>query len=128
MIDRYKQYEDGTSGLPRWKELWYLANRDGNEKMMKQALALRDKTEAPPTILEKAVNFTKSMVGFAKSGFKFAPEEVIKERLNICGQCPNYDNGSCRLCGCTLQAKVRIATSVCPDNPPRWGKYNEENG
>lgn len=58
----------------------------------------------------------KALVGADK-----ASDDVIAERLAICGQCPNWTGKKCRLCGCNTSLKVRLAGESCPDKPPRWG-------
>ena len=133
-MSRWDKFKDGTSGLPRWKELWYLARKVGSEELMVEALALRDKelpaVVKPPNLLQKAANFSKAMLGFARDGFRMVPPEVAQERISLCKQCENYDNDTCRLCGCGLSAKTKIASSRCPLAEPRWHEYTatpEEN-
>lgn len=56
-------------------------------------------------------------------------EEEMRPRLELCNACPKLVDGSCSLCGCSCKpdSKVRWLnklahrSSVCPDNPPRWG-------
>lgn len=60
------------------------------------------------------------------------PQRVIDERLAICKACPHYAAARhrCKLCGCCGGSgqskwlnKLALASEECPDNPPRWGKY-----
>jgi hypothetical protein len=47
-------------------------------------------------------------------------EELAKERLIVCEQCPHKKKFTCSLCGCPLKAKLRAVEAECPDN--RWEK------
>jgi len=38
----------------------------------------------------------------------------VERRASICGTCDEYHKGRCRLCGCRLKAKRRLATEKCP--------------
>lgn len=76
------------------------------------------------TIPELALSFFKSVAAFASSGFKITPIKVIEERLLICHQCDQFEKkwfagtGRCNECGCSIEAKVRMATNNCPIN--KW--------
>lgn len=52
-----------------------------------------------------------------------ASEKEYERRLSICKKCPNYTVsfgvGRCRLCGCILAVKAKIAAMVCPEK--KWG-------
>lgn len=69
---------------------------------------------------------------FAK--FTALPQAVIDERLAICKACPQYDatRHRCKLCGCCGGSgqskwlnKLALAIEACPDDPPRWGRYEK---
>ncbi len=49
-------------------------------------------------------------------------EEIAKERIAICMECPFFQKtfGRCKLCGCHMPAKVRTKKGRCPDIPSRW--------
>jgi hypothetical protein len=49
-----------------------------------------------------------------------APEEVRKERMKICGQCEQFENNKCKLCGCVMPMKTTFANMRCPADPPKW--------
>jgi flavoprotein len=98
-------------------------------------------TRAPvaPSIAERVVH---GAVGLAKVAAQAvglpvdqAPEMVIKARRDICRGCPNatlnaqrLDRPSkglttasqCRVCGCLIAAKTRLASEKCPASPPKW--------
>jgi hypothetical protein len=74
-----------------------------------------------PTAATTVVRAAKVAVKVARSVAKgFVPADVAAARLAICQTCPNLAKGRCRLCGCFMAAKVRLAAESCPDAPPRW--------
>lgn len=89
---------------------------------------------------EKASPFTKfgrlkhELGRWYRAGHKIVPKEIRKQRLAICKACEyfnpqgNLGLGECQYpgCGCT-KAKLFLATSICPHQPPKWPAY-EPNG
>ena len=77
--------------------------------------------------IDKAISLSKSTAEWAINGFKKTPIEDFKKRLSICLSCEFWNKsgfagtGSCEKCGCSTQAKLRMATSKCP-----IGKWAEE--
>ncbi|MCC7409966.1 MAG: hypothetical protein IT442_18005 [Phycisphaeraceae bacterium] len=67
-------------------------------------------------------NPIKGAVGLAKAylGLDKADDATARRRWEICTTCEHFDLGLCRLCGCHLSAKVRLASQSCPATPPRW--------
>ena len=51
--------------------------------------------------------------------FRAAPEEISR-RLNVCRDCAELFDGTCRLCGCYVEARAAKAGMGCPAVPPRW--------
>jgi hypothetical protein len=75
----------------------------------------------PPAVAATVVRKVKVVAKVARSVAKgFVPADVAAARLAICETCPNLAKGRCRLCGCFMAAKVRLAAESCPDAPPRW--------
>jgi hypothetical protein len=76
-------------------------------------------------------SFAQSMLKWTGSGFKTVDEEQLKERLEICSRCEFWDSkafgntGRCQKCGCSTQAKLRLATEKCPID--RWGPTTTKN-
>jgi hypothetical protein len=72
----------------------------------------------------KAAHMAKSLAGaaarWAASGFPLASPKALAARLDVCYACEWWDaqgfrgTGRCRKCGCSTQAKLRMATSKCP--------------
>ena len=50
------------------------------------------------------------------------PEDVYRVRLDICRECPELMNGTCRLCGCYVETRAAKRVQGCPMVPPRWTK------
>jgi hypothetical protein len=75
---------------------------------------------AHPPLAIQAGNLGRALWDWAVSGFAMTTEEEVSRRLTICRECPQWDAGRCRICGCTLEAKVRLRTAHCPLEPPRW--------
>lgn len=54
------------------------------------------------------------------------PEEIRTDdaerrtRLDLCMQCPQLIDGTCRLCGCYVEARSAKRTVHCPSVPPKW--------
>jgi hypothetical protein len=47
---------------------------------------------------------------------KSAGPDLARERLKVCKDCDEYKKllGTCALCGCVLEAKVRMLEAECP--------------
>jgi hypothetical protein len=67
-----------------------------------------------------ALGLIKSGSAWAKAGFPATPENELKNRLEICRSCPEWDSfgflgsGKCKMCGCSTKTKLRMATAKCP--------------
>ena len=72
----------------------------------------------------------KSMKDWAVSGFPVVSKLILDERIKICHSCPRWDEigmagtGRCRECGCSTQAKLRMATERCPLG--KWEAVDKE--
>lgn len=110
----------GSSGLPEWKEQWYLEQLSSEKK---------EDGDSGPSIINKAINFGSAVLKHVGTGFKKVPLEVLNERLSICKSCENYikDADSCKICGCNLSVKCSWCSSACPMNPPKWREYKQNS-
>jgi len=85
---------------------------------------LRRNCTSPPTITEKAKNFSKSMVNFAKNKFKTVSQKEAQRRFEICTgtdetpKCEFFNNGTCDKCGCITALKSKIESESCPEG--KW--------
>jgi hypothetical protein len=70
--------------------------------------------------LKEAASTTKDVITHAlKTGEIF--ERKAADRLKICRSCLQYDpKGWCKLCGCYLKVKAKLAGAKCPIN--KWQK------
>ena len=50
------------------------------------------------------------------------PEDVYRARLDVCQNCPELMNGTCRLCGCYVETRAAKRGQQCPMVPARWTK------
>lgn len=66
--------------------------------------------------MNKIKKFTTSVIEFAKSGFKYAPDFIKTIRLDLCSKCEKLsdDKKTCSECGCYLDIKTGWATESCP--------------
>ena len=66
--------------------------------------------------------FVKAMVIYQWAklrGYKIlASDETQNSRWDHCLDCPYFDAGQCRRCGCLLTGKIMLNTEQCPDK--RW--------
>jgi hypothetical protein len=69
-------------------------------------------------ILTRAASFTSSMARFAAGGFRTVSHQTYQDRFAHCLTCPHYDLGLCQVCGCWLDAKVRLPHEACPEG--KW--------
>lgn len=86
-------------------------------------------TVSSPPIKRMAKTLAESMTQWVKNGFKLTPDDKLQERLEICKGCDLWDKsalggtGRCRECGCSTQAKLRLAHEKCPIN--KWGPIDQ---
>jgi hypothetical protein len=73
-----------------------------------------------PSLLQKAKSVTSAIVKHVAAGLPTIPDEVKENRLAICRGCIHYDNGTCKVCGCSLFAKCSLPKERCPLSPPKW--------
>lgn len=75
-----------------------------------------------PPVMEQVGNAIGAAAAFVASGGVMVDDAERSRRLLICAECTHYDASQrrCRLCGCRLNLKARIASQHCPDKPSRW--------
>ena len=84
-----------------------------------------------PTMLRQAAALGKSLMNWTTSGFPATPPDELASRMEICKACPEWDaeafagTGRCKKCGCSTQAKLRMATEKCPID--KWGPVEPAN-
>jgi len=77
--------------------------------------AMLTTAETGETFLDRVRMFGSTMWSWAKSGFKITDELNAIARLEVCRSCPQLtENEQCRMCGCLMNKKVKIASASCP--------------
>jgi hypothetical protein len=76
-----------------------------------------------PSFIEKAKNFTKSVINHVAKGMVKVSDTVKQERMDICKSCPFFNqtdpkNPTCNKCGCFLDVKTGWASEKCPEG--KW--------
>jgi hypothetical protein len=79
--------------------------------------------EPQPNIIQKAINFTASVVKHVANGMESASSAVKQERMTICKSCPFFNNTdpknpTCNKCWCFLEIKTSWASEKCPEG--KW--------
>ena len=89
--------------------------------MVASVMASQSSAESPstkatggPGLLRMAMSATKAMAGFAGSGFKTAPVETQRQRLQTCAVCEHHTGVRCKICGCFTNVKSRMLHEDCP--------------
>jgi hypothetical protein len=101
-----------------------LSPRDHKKFMAKFRTPFRPQFPPKPeriSPVKKVINFTRSLRGWARDGFKLAAVSEVERRRSICLGCPhwhrdgNFGLGECGVpaCGCS-KAKWHVATQGCP--------------
>jgi hypothetical protein len=81
-----------------------------------------------PSLAEMAAGLSTSAMRWAASGFKIVDADTLEARQAVCRQCEFWDSqgfrgtGRCRKCGCSTQAKLRLASASCPVD--KWVKVS----
>ncbi len=91
-----------------------LAVPAGVNSVVINAGAAAPQAPAPVGVLKMALGSARSAARFAGSGFKAAPEAVLRHRLRTCAACAHHTGLRCRLCGCFTNVKARLAHETCP--------------
>lgn len=77
------------------------------------------------SVAAMAKSFVQASGKWVISGFPMCDTDTLEARLKICGGCEFWDSngfggtGRCQKCGCSTQAKLRMATEKCPID--KWG-------
>lgn len=109
-----------------------LAGGKYDEKITNESLRIHNEkvsSEGLPLLSIKTIKkFGKSMLKWAKGGFKSVPDEIYNERLSICNSCEHNTstNGfpQCSLCTCIISEKCATNTESCPIK--KWDVYQGE--
>lgn len=106
----------------------YNENIPDLDKSVDQPLASGLPTQKP-TLVDKAINFSKAAIQHAMKGSPKCTDEEINTRYNICQSCEYFQNQTCKLCGCNLvreriyMNKLAWADQSCPIK--KWGPISK---
>ena len=88
-------------------------------------------TDAPPSLLQKAMNFATSAAAHVAAGAPRCSQEQVDARFAVCQTCEHFDGKACRLCGCPVVreqafvSKLSWANEKCPAG--KWGPVQVES-
>ena len=82
-----------------------------------------------PPLTDQIKSAAKAVVDFVADGSALLTDATPKQRLDICRQCEFFIRLTqrCQECGCFMPVKAFIPNEVCPLNPPKWGKANNDS-
>lgn len=77
--------------------------------------------EMPPlSWAQVLVHFAKSMATWIGQGLPLVDSATHAARYDQCKPCPHFSGFYCKRCKCVAYLKTKLATELCPDDPPRW--------
>lgn len=80
-----------------------------------------------PTIAQMGKNLAGEVGKFARAGFKVVSSDQYRKRLTICAGCEEFTkNQRCRVCGCYMTVKAKMATTDCPRS--KWSASSSQEG
>lgn len=99
----------------------FSSNRYGSGEYMLHKHINADGSEFTEVIRKPNPNIVQNLkettMDLVHGGFADGP--VAEARLITCKACPHFiDDSRCRLCGCYMIAKTKVALARCPEN--RW--------
>jgi hypothetical protein len=107
------------------EEISSIIHKQRDARILQRAAFLSVGGPALPGVSEQVKSLAKSGLNWAKKGFVLVNEEQLNSRLAECSSCEFWDpkaflgTGRCQKCGCSTQAKLRMATEKCPID--KWG-------
>jgi len=85
-----------------------------------------------PSLFNKIKTVTEDIAEWVRNDFGLTTAEQFKERMALCEKCEEgYDKnvylntGGCRICGCSLEVKLKMITTECPLK--KWGSIVVSN-
>jgi hypothetical protein len=95
---------------PEWSVIYHAPEQYG------LTVISRDPKDKPklPGVLTLASNFAKAVAEHVSDGLQHVTGEQLEARLQICSLCDVRRDTRCAACGCFLQPKAGMRSSVCP--------------
>lgn len=113
-------HHEGVRALAEWDAAARLVHQEC--RFDAESIPSAEPSVEPPPTTDCRGNPIKGAVGLAKAylGLDKADDATARRRWSTCTTCEHFDLGLCRLCGCHLSAKVRLASQSCPATSPKW--------
>jgi hypothetical protein len=80
-------------------------------------------SDNPPSVglVRKAANLGTAIAQHVRHGLAVVDNETHAARLAVCKTCDQFtERGSCKICGCNMNAKAKWAEQDCPLK--KWSK------
>jgi hypothetical protein len=58
--------------------------------------------------------FVQAMTGWVQQGCPVVSANEQHRRREICERCPHFSGTTCKICGCWVDFKKKLATESCP--------------
>lgn len=106
------------NGVPSDIHCFLCVSRGNNS--IEQSDYQKDTDKEHPHLSDMLRSASRSAINFTRSGFPTVTSDVLELRLETCKGCEFWDEtgfaktGRCKKCGCSTQAKLRMATEKCP--------------
>lgn len=75
-----------------------------------------------PSKLQMAKNLTGEILASSRNAIMGMPvlvsPQIANDRLSVCIPCEHLHEGRCKLCGCFMEKKTKVASATCPAN--KW--------
>jgi hypothetical protein len=100
-----------------YPQRWHTWGACAESAALTELRGLGDAVAVPPPLTTQLATATTAAFDWAKSGFAVAKSELYQSRLATCQSCEFWKDqfgGRCLKCGCSTQAKLRMASAACP--------------
>jgi hypothetical protein len=75
-----------------------------------------------PSKFQMAKNLTSEMLASSQNAIMGKPvlvsQKIASDRFSICLSCENLHEERCKLCGCFMEKKTKLALATCPES--KW--------
>lgn len=92
--------------------------RNCGYSILASAKSLTRRCTTLPPVGQQLKTVTLATLKWVAAGRPERTAEEIDAILAVCKTCEHFTGSRCKLCGCWLRAKAKMATESCPDG--RW--------